>query len=74
MEFSNSDLSDILSQTMNPAHKIFSNSSKSVKLTANVIANLALSEKDMHYLLSCKVVVKPLSIVRISCPWDDVSK
>ena len=57
MEFNGSDLSDIESD---------SNSSKSVKLTSNVIANLSMPKEELQYFLGCKVMLKHLYIITIS--------
>ena len=46
--------------------------SHSFKLSSSVIANLSMPEKDLQYLLSCKVLLKPLCIVRIF-PLQDFS-
>ena len=62
MEFNDCDLSDIESDN----DSCNSNSSKSVKLTSNVIANLSMPKEELPYLLGCKVLLKHLCIITIS--------
>ena len=67
IEFSNSDLSDTESDNASCT----SNSCNLDKLISSIIiANVSMPDEDLKYLLSCKVLLKPLSTVRISHGHD----